>query len=151
MEVGEEEWEWEWKCTSPRIFGEEQNEQNCLYESGRELIMPGTNQQQFISEQGEQLIEGKPLFFSVKAKVIERGQVIGEGSWSGVINPVKGEGRRLQITQEHWICPDSSVGFEVIEIMIVVFIVCVDYGLFNLFIFFSYSFFEFYLGFRTLS
>ena len=120
---GEWEWEWDWRCLTPRRWGEgegrEEEGEDCIYEGGKVIIMPGRGEERFQGEEGERLREGVPLFFSVKARVRKggrgggegEGRVVAEGRWSGVVNPVRGGGGGLELIENYWICEDSSIGY----------------------------------------
>ena len=114
IDLDDDIWEWDWSCVIPGERGEQSRE--CVYEDGDVVVMPGETQWRFEGEQGKELEEGVPLFFSVRSRVRETlgGEVIAEGSWSSIVNPVGEEASGLELIEDSWVCFDSSVGFVVI-------------------------------------
>ena len=113
VEGDEWEWEWDWVCMIPGERGESGTA--CVYQSGNAVVMPGNREAVFRAEEGERLQEGEPLYFSVRSRVRVGGQVLAEGRWSGVVNPVEGDVADMELVEDSWTCPDSSVGFLVLS------------------------------------
>ena len=109
--VGEDgwDWEWDWSCLIPGEKGEQGKK--CVYEGGDVVQMPGEGEARFQGERGKKFEEGVPLFFFVKSRVRRGGEVVGEGEWSQVVNPIGGEGVGLELVEDMWMCEDSSVGY----------------------------------------
>ena len=108
-------WEWDWSCVIPGARGEEERE--CVYEDGDEVVMPGGAHWRFEGEDGQRFEKGVPLFFSVRSRVRRGGvdgEVVAEGMWSSVVNPVEEEVMGLELIEDFWMCSDSSVGFLVL-------------------------------------
>ena len=106
------QWEWDWSCVIPGEIGG--NGRECVYEDGEAVLMPSETEQRFMGEEGKRFEEGVPLFFSVRGRVREGdGEIITEGRWSGVINPVGGLAVGVEVQEEEWMCSDSSVGYQV--------------------------------------
>ena len=105
------DWEWNWGCMIPGERGEEGRA--CVYRDNGAVVMPGMNQAMFEAEGGRGFEEGVPLFFFVQARVKQNGEVVAEGRWSGVMNPVREGGRNLKLVEDFWTCPGSSVGYMV--------------------------------------
>ena len=114
---GEWEWEWEWNCFVPRGVGGGRGGNGCQYAGGARVMLPGGKGRRggvFEGEEGRKFAEGEPLFFEVKARVRgSGGEVVAEGRWGGVVNPMGGTGRGLEVKEEEWVCGDSSVGYSV--------------------------------------
>ena len=107
---GDWEWEWDWNCIIPN-----QNNQNCVYESGQTVAMPTRNQAIFEQETGRNFKVGVPFLFMVRVRVREEGvggEVVAEGRWEEVFNFVE-EGAGLEVVETRWMCGDSSVGYSV--------------------------------------
>ena len=120
-----ESWEWEWECIIPGggKWEEEDEEKGkkCIYEGGKEITMPGRTEGRFQGEDGEKFIQGQPLFFVVRGRVMwgggeGGGEGVADGRWSGLVNVVEGgeEGMGVKVGGDWWVCEDSSVGFLVI-------------------------------------
>ena len=108
-------WEWDWNCVIPGERGE--NNRECVYEDGDDVVMPGETESRFESKEGKKFEKGVPLFFSVRSRVREggaSGEVVAEGRWSSIVNPVDEEAVGLELDEDSWVCSDSSVGFLVI-------------------------------------
>ena len=71
--AGEWQWEWQWSCMVVHRNGDNTIEQGeeCRYESGAMVVMPGEGEGRFESQQGETFREGEAYYFSVKSRVRE--------------------------------------------------------------------------------
>ena len=125
--AGEWQWEWQWSCMVVHRNGDDttQEGEECRYESGAVVVMPGAGEGRFESQQGEMFREGEAYYFSVQSRVIERagGEVVAEGRWSNVMSGVREEGVGLEVVEDYWVCEDSSIGFLVILFFLLIFIV----------------------------
>ena len=111
IELDDDEWiwEWDWSCVIPEKRGEQRE---CVYEDGGAVTMPGESQSRFEGEEGNRFEKGVPLFFSVRSRVAGvGGEVVAEGRWSSVVNPVGEKASKLELIEDSWVCSDSSVGF----------------------------------------
>ena len=138
--AGKWEWEWEWSCMAVVQKGDDTREEGeeCQYESGAVVVMPGEREGRFEADEGERFQEGEAYYFSVKSRVREAGgggEVVAEGRWSTVMSGVREEGVGLELVEDYWVCEDSSVGFLVILFFIVFFF-------FFFFLIFVYSCFK---------
>ena len=115
--AGKWEWEWEWSCMAVQKGDDTREEgEECRYESGAVVVMPGEREGRFEAGEGERFQEGEAYYFSVKSRVREAGggEVVAEGRWSTVMSGVREEGVGLELVEDYWVCEDSSVGFLVI-------------------------------------
>ena len=110
-------WEWGWSCVIPGTRNEEGME--CVYEDGDVLMMPGESEWRFEGEEGKTFEKGVPLFFSVRSRIRQGigGEVVAEGRWTSIVNPVGKEAAGLELAKDSWVCSDSSVGFLVLFLL----------------------------------
>jgi len=103
-------WEWEWNCITPGQDG--QLDTRCRYDSGKELNMPSLNEERFESDNSEEFETGVPLLFTVRVRVLDSAsEVVSEGKWQRLLNPVGNGGQLLELVGERWDCGDSTEGY----------------------------------------
>ena len=132
------EWEWEWNCLIPREAGGEGGGE-CVYRGGEKVELPGRREGRFVGggEDGEMFEVGVPLLFFVRVRVLERGNLVAEGTWEKVFSVVQEEevsgAAGLVIEESRWMCQNGAVGY----------LVCVG---FHISLRFKFIHFCFFLG-----